>query len=224
MIPSSRCYSLLINSLLDFYVGPTAESRIKDLTGAIKTNISKVRSESVIDFIEGANSDAKSAGLWQANWPIEHSGSCGTQPKVIPFPAFRAWLRVIPDGFSQGMPKVSACDQLSDDIRLVPPRGLICGRADSGPCEFGFLTYWISSEEEDGSRQANNLAAFLQETGEIWMSDGEAFYIRNNVRQLDHDNLLYNWGRGFKNAMACLNALGASKHRRVIVGIEGLRG
>ena len=28
MIPSSRCYSLFINSLLDFYVGPTAESRI----------------------------------------------------------------------------------------------------------------------------------------------------------------------------------------------------
>ena len=30
MIPSSRCYSLFINSLLDFYVGPTAESRVME--------------------------------------------------------------------------------------------------------------------------------------------------------------------------------------------------
>ena len=51
MIPSSRCYSLFINSLLDFYVGPTAESRFMsdpdvsftNNTGEQKIRMSKVK-------------------------------------------------------------------------------------------------------------------------------------------------------------------------------------
>ena len=34
-MPASRCYSFFITILLDFYVGPTAKSRIMDLSGIL---------------------------------------------------------------------------------------------------------------------------------------------------------------------------------------------
>ena len=50
MIPSSRCYSLFINILLDFYVGPTAESRVnsaslRDKFDGYKADIASLRKE-----------------------------------------------------------------------------------------------------------------------------------------------------------------------------------
>ena len=201
----------------------TREALIRELVDAIKKNISEVRNErsATADF-KVADSDAKTAGLWQANWPIDHLGPFGTRPKVIPVQESRAWLRVIPHSFPKGIPPISAFDNLSDSARLRVPYGG-WNNHHSGSCEFGFLAYSISSEKDDGTRLAHNLAAFLEETGEVWVSDGSAFDNRDNGKWIFHPNLLSNWARGFENSMACLDELGASNHRCVIVGIEGLK-
>ena len=173
--------------------------------------------------IVGASSDPKSDGLWQANWPAEHSGPIGTSLKVIPVQASRAWLRVIPINYTRDTPSVAALDNLPDSARLKAPHGG-GNNGDSGSCEFGYVVYWISKFENGGPRKAHNLAAFLEESGEVWMSDGCAFHSIDNDKQIIcHESIQSNWALGLENAMACLDALGASKHRRIIVGIEGLK-
>lgn len=192
------------------------------LADAIAVNISQVRDErSASDEIVGAASDPGSDGLWSADWPIQHVGPFGATQKVSPVSVSRAWLRVIPAGFPDGVPPISAIEQLSDNARLWAPRGAGNG-SDSGSSGFGFVSYWISGEEDDGTRQAHNLAAFLEETGEVWLSDGVAFDHRKDSIWISYAHLLTNWARGLENAMACLDALGASSRRRVIVGVEGL--
>lgn len=194
------------------------------LADAIAVNISQVRDErSASDEIVGAASDPGSDGLWNADWPIQHVGPFGATQKVSPISVSRAWLRVIPAGFRDGVPPISAVEQLSENARLWAPRGAGNG-GDSGSSGFGFVSYWISGEEDDGTRQAHNLASFLEDTGEVWMSDGVAFEHRKDRNWISYAHLLTNWARGLENAMACLDALGASSRRRVIVGVEGLEG
>ena len=193
------------------------EALIRELVAAIKKNISEVRNErsATADF-KVADSDSETAGLWQAKWPIEHFGPFNMRAKVNPVQVSRAWLRVIPHSFPKGIPPISAFYKLPDSARLRAPM-------EVGPCDFGFVTYWISKLENGNPREAYNLAAFLEETGEVWMSDGRVFYDHDNSKRIDYDNLLSNWARGLDNAMACLDELKASKLRRAIVGIEGLK-
>ena len=195
---------------------------IRELTGAIKINITKVRDErSTAEEIVGVDSDPGSVGLWQAERPMECLGQFGTLLKVNPTRAFRAWLRVIPRGFSRSIPSISALGQLPNDAQLRVPRGGGVN-VNYGSFEFGYMAYSASSKEDDDTIQARNLVAFLEETGEVWMSDGSAFDNRKNKEFISCDHLLSNWVQGLKNAMVCMDELGALSQRRVIVGIEGL--
>lgn len=54
------------------------------------------------------------------------------------------------------------------------------------------------------------------------MSDGVAFTEHRGQTQLSYARLISNWIRGMEKGMACLDALGASKRRGVILGIEGM--
>ena len=200
------------------------DALISKLADAITVNITQVRDErSASEEIVGAASDPGSDGLWKADWPIQHVGPFGATQKVSPVPVSRAWLRVIPAGFPNGTPPISAFERLPEQARLWAPRGGGNG-GDYGSCAFGFVSYWISGEDDGGAKQALNLAAYLEETGEVWMSDGVAFDHRKDRSWISYAHLLTNWARGLENAMACLDALGASGRRRVILGVEGLEG
>lgn len=198
------------------------EKLIKQLIAAIQTNIVKVRdARSDQQPITGVKSGAVSRGLWDASWPVLHQGSFGEMGKVRPAVASRAWLRVIPDTYRAGAPAISELDKLSGDSRLWAPFGG-GNSGDSGSCEFGYVTYWTSGNDDDGTNSAHNLAAFLEDTGEIWMSNGVAFTEHKEQMFISYAHLLSNWARGLEQSMRCLDALGASKRRRVVIGIEGM--
>ena len=92
-----------------------------------------------------------------------------------------------------------------------------------GPCEFGYIAYNIVNEN-NGMREAYDLSGFLEDTGEIWFSFGDISHNNNKGNEIiDYSELLENWKWGMINAMQCLDALGASKNRRVIIGIERLK-
>jgi hypothetical protein len=57
---------------------------------------------------------------------------------------------------------------------------------------------------------------------QVNLSDGVALAENQNWTQISYAHLLSNWSRGMDQGMACLDALGASKRRRVIIGIEGI--
>jgi hypothetical protein len=198
------------------------ESLVKQLAFAIQLNIQVVRdTRSAATPIIGVKRDPKFAGLWNADWPVTHSDAFGEVARVRPHDLSRAWLRIIPDNYPGGQPAITRLDQLPDSARLWAPYG--AGNSGNfGSCTFGYVTYWVAGTDEDGTCKARNIAAFLEETGEVWISDGVALSEHQNRTQISYAHLLSSWARGLDQGMACLDALGASKRRRVIIGIEGI--
>ena len=181
--------------------------------------------------IVGADSDPKTDALWQANWPIEHFDDFDKKiVQVTPIEQFRAWLRVIPQCFDNNIPRICEVNAVVPDaLRLRAPSTRLPGFRSRlpdhgyGACDFGFVVYWYFNEGNGDTRQAHSLAAFLERTGEIWMSDGGAFMGDKDGIEINYNSLLSNWIEGLKNAMTLLDHLHASSHRRIIAGIEGLK-
>ncbi|WP_197922753.1 hypothetical protein [Thiosulfatihalobacter marinus] len=197
---------------------------IDELTAAIRTNVEGVRGERRAAVpIEGVASDPQSPGLWLAEWPLAHEDTFDEELSVRPRQLSRAWLRIIPEGYPDGFPSIASVEHLSDGVRLRAPSAG-AGGGNFGVCEQGFITYWLAGRDEDGTCKARNLAAYLEETGEVWMSDGTAFEQDQGNTYISYARLLSNWAKGFESGSACLDALGASGRRRVILGIEGMKG
>lgn len=193
---------------------------IKQLISAIQTNITAVRdTKSAEEPIVGVESDPNSPGLWKAKWPTKIDGCFGNVVEMQPEFKARAWLRIIPAEYANGIPPMSMLDNLSVEAKLWAPIGTESSRK-VGPCEFGYVSYRISSKEDMDS--ACNLAGFLDATGEVWFSSGTVFEEQRGFTVISHARLMSNWSKGLSRGMACLDALGASKRRRVIVGIDGM--
>ena len=85
MIPSSRCYSLFINSLLDFYVGPTAESRVVGSQGRLDTMHDRLLKyeDSVLCFMSDPDvsftSNTAEQKIWMSKVKIKVSGCFRTE-------------------------------------------------------------------------------------------------------------------------------------------------
>lgn len=198
------------------------EALIKQLVDAIQTNIKEtLANKSAAEPIEGVECDPHSPGLWKSDWPVTHSDGLGEVKTVRPLSVSRAWMRIIPASYPKGWPAITEFDRLQDSARLWPPSGGGSG-GNFGSCCFGYLTYSVAGLDEYNTHRARNLAAFLEETGEVWFSDGSVFTDHQNQKFISSAHLLTNWARGIARGMACLDALGASKRRRVIIGVEGM--
>lgn len=198
------------------------ENLTKQLTSAIQTNLTGLRdARSAAQPIDGVESHPNSPGIWKANWPIRIDGPFGQTVEIQPEFKPRAWLRIIPANYPNGIPPMTQLDRLPDEARLWAPTG--AGNSGNfGACDFGYLAYWISGSDEDNMEFAINLAAFLEETGEIWFSDGTAFDERQGQTLISYSHLMTNWTRCLATGMTCLDSLGASKRRKVVIGINGM--
>lgn len=195
----------------------------KDLAAAIKGNIENTReARSLVTPIVGVAESKDYEGLWEADWPVKHQSRFGDSNLVNPTNGERAFLRVIPECWSDGLPQITLLEDQPDGKKLWASSG--GGSAGSyGPCACGYISYWFANNPSNASRDANNIVGFLEETGEIWFSDGAVFNMRNKGRYLHSARLLSNWASGLETANDVLDELGASKRRRVIVGISSLK-
>jgi len=205
------------------------ETLIRELAKAIEQNIAEVReSRSAAEPIEGVESDPNAPGLWKADWPLKHRDSRDrltlryTVASVRPLDLARAWIRIIPAGYTKGIPSVAEVDGLPLHVRLWVPIGIGMEKNWSfGPYPFGYVRYRIANYDDDETVRADNITVYLKETGEVWMSEG--FTTRQNPeKQIEYDRLFKNWIWGMEAGMDFLDALGALKRQRVILGIEGM--
>lgn len=198
------------------------ETLIGELVSAIKMNLKGAREERASSVpIAGTESYPGSPGIWKANWPTKIAGSFGAITEVMPDFVPRSWVRIIPERYVNGLPPMSLLNDLPDGVRLWAPYGG-GSSGNFGPCEFGFLTYWISGDDDEGLDTALNMAAFIEDTGEIWSTIGTAFDSRGDTPFISYAHLLSRWATSITQGMALLDHLGASKRRRLILGIDGM--
>lgn len=200
------------------------EKLVSDLSAAIATNIKQVRvTRFEVKPITISEESADRPGLWEADWPVKHSSHFGEIDAVMPDGDDRAFLRVIPADWPNGKPHIGDFEELPDGVKIWASHGAGTG-GSFGACRFGYVTYWISGKHDEETYLASNLAAFIEDTGEIWLSDATSRSGRGDQRFIAPGKLLTNWSKGLDRANRCLDHLGASPRRKVVAGVYGLEG
>lgn len=196
---------------------------INDLKHALVKNLQAIeRIEIEHAVIEMADEDRNRTGVWRGHWPAIHQGSFGEQKSVLPKLVPRAVLRVAPADWPSGIPQIAMLDDLSSKARLYAPYGGGTS-GDCGPFQDGYIAYWLpSGSSNEAESSVLNLAAFLEDTGEVWLSDGTVVDERKGRRYLSHGHLMRNWIRGLDRSHALLDELGAGQRRRVVLDVSGL--
>jgi hypothetical protein len=205
-----------------------AKARAKltdDLATALVSNLTAIkRNEAEHTEIEIAEEDRHRTGVWKGHWPAIHRASFGVEKAVLPKLVPRAVLRVAPAEWPSGIPSIAMLDELSDEAKLYAP----CGAGtsgDYGPFQDGYIAYWMPPEaSNDSENSVFNLAAFLEDTGEVWLSDGSIVEESGEKTYVAHSNLMRNWIRGLDRSHALLDELGAGQRRRVLLEVSGLSG
>ena len=172
-----------------------------------------------INMLDG---DIHRPGVWKGHWPAVHLASFGEEKAIYPKLVPRAVVRVAPEYWASGVPAIAKLDELPSDARLYAPVGGGTS-GDFGPFQDGYIAYWLPAEASNGlETSVTNLAAFLEERGEVWLSDGSIINERQGKNFVSHVHLLKNWIQGLKRAHTLLDQLGAGKRRRVLLSVTGL--
>jgi hypothetical protein len=135
----------------------------------------------------------------------------------------RAYIRIIPAGWREGVPGVAEVRGLSGSLAIrAPIEGAASG--DGGPFEDGYVTYWITHYTDTRDPVTANVCCFFDQTGEIWAVHGSAVGQTNIGPTLRHESVLGNWSGALRRTMAMMDKLGASQARLVEVGLAGFKG
>lgn len=196
---------------------------IDDLAKALISNIKKIHKIHLENSeIKMAEEDRERPGLWKGHWPVIHQGLFGEKKSVVAKLVPRATLKVIPANWPSGIPPISMFDDLPSEARLYAPQGGGTS-GDQGPFQDGYISYWIPSEKSDyPGISVFNIAAFLEEFGEIWMSDGKIINEKEGKVYISYATLLTNWIRGLDRTHEVLDRLGAGQRRRVVLSVSDL--
>ncbi|WFU07369.1 hypothetical protein QA648_35560 (plasmid) [Rhizobium sp. CB3171] len=200
---------------------------VKELADAIAVNLGdhaeEIAANQVIVGVAAASGDRS---IWaSAAETLSHNDSLSRgHEKTIAFKhGPRAYLRVIPAGWTRGAPTVSEIRELSDNFALwAPIEG--GGSGDYGACEEGYLSYWITGRTGNGQPQTSNVCCYFDETGEVWAVHGTAVADTKFGPTFRHESALGNWSRTLRRSMAMLDRFGALEAQLVEVGLAHFKG
>lgn len=194
-----------------------------DLATALVKNLKAIeRIETEQTEIEMVEEDRERTGVWKGHWPAIHRASFGEEKSVLPMRVPRAVLRVAPADWPSGIPPIAMLDELSPKAKLYAPYGGGTS-GDHGPFQDGYIAYWVPPVSSNGSETSVfNVAAFLEDPGEVWLSDGTVVDELRGKKFVSHGHLMSNWIRGLDRSHALLDELGAGQRRRVLLDVSGL--
>jgi hypothetical protein len=215
---------------LPLEVDPAARRKARakltdDLAAALISNLAEVKpNEAKHTEIKIAEEDSNRLGVWKGHWPAIHQASFGAEKKVLPYLVPRAVLRVVPAEWPSGIPSVAMLKELPNNASLYAPKGAGTS-GDSGPFQEGYIAYWVPpGSSNDPEKSVFNIAAFLEDTGEVWLSDGSIVQKSGEKTFISHGHLMSNWIAGLDRAHALLDELGAGQRRRVLLKVSDLSG
>lgn len=131
----------------------------------------------------------------------------------------RAFLRVIPFGWKEGIPQIAHI-QDAEQGEEVCPVAEVTSHGDFGPCEEGFVRFWFT-----GDNESRNVSMWFDETGEFWIIHGSAVVKwKPNKSMLLVGSVLRGWRQNLRSAMKVLDRFGAFPARKIEAGLVGIKG
>jgi hypothetical protein len=209
----------------------TAETRttvkkqlVSQLTGALKANLSAHLDEvAAATTIAGVEARKGTPSIWaSATDPLRFRDDyTGGAFRFIPFPDTpRGYVRIIPSGWKDGPPSIHDIESLSHDAAVwAPSTGGSSG--DFGASPEGYVRFWHTGFTEERHPITTNVARYFAETGEFWVVHGTAISDPPNAF-LYRDALVRCWYHTMRRSFVVFDQFGASRVRKVEVGVTGL--
>ena len=204
-----------------------ARSRlVSELKQALLTNLVE-RSEEIAatSTITGVASRPDNYSIWaSAGDALTHNDAFGrAKRESVAMPDIpRAYMRIIPAGWNNGVPSVSDIAKLNQSESVGAPSDS-ARDGNFGATEEGFVRYWITGSSESGEASSTNMTMFFEDTGEFWMLHGSVIAQHQGQLLLRDHLMLGEWSRMLRSAMALMGRFHGQKFRRVEAGLFGVK-
>ncbi|MGV0821043.1 hypothetical protein [Martelella sp. AMO21009] len=199
---------------------------VKELKEALRTNLEEHADDiSAASRITGVPTNPKNYSIWaSAGDTLTHNDAFGgaKREKVAIPDVPRAYMRIIPAGWKNGVPAVSDIAGLHQSKSVEAPSDS-ARDGNFGATEEGFVRYWITDWSEAHEASSNNMTMFFEDTGEFWMLHGSVITQHQGQLLLRDHPMLGQWSRLLRQTMAVLDRFQARKVRRVEAGLFGVK-
>jgi hypothetical protein len=199
---------------------------VRDLREALRINLEE-RAEDVAAAVEitGVAAKPDNFSIWaSASDRLSHNDAFGRARRetVVTPEVPRAYMRVIPAGWRNGVPSVSDISNMHDfECVGAPSDGASAG--NFGATDEGFVRYWITDWSESREAISTNMTMFFEDTGEFWMLHGSVIAQHQGQLLLRDHPMLGQWSRLLRKAMEAMDRFQALKIRRTEAGLFGVR-
>jgi hypothetical protein len=199
---------------------------VKELKGALRINLEERADDiTAASTITGVPAKSDNYSIWaSAGDTLTHNDAFGgaKRGKVAMPNVPRAYMRIIPAGWKNGIPSISDIAKLHQSESVdAPSDGARDG--DFGATEEGFVRYWITSWSDAREASSTNMTMFFEDTGEFWMLHGSVIVRHQGQLLLSEVRMLGQWSRMLRKAMAVMDRFQAQKIRRVEAGLVGVK-
>jgi hypothetical protein len=196
----------------------------------LDTSSSRVSSPAELTAIElptitGVQAKSGNYSIWvSAGEILTHNDAFGgaKRQKVAIPDVPRAYMRIVPAGWSNGIPSISDIATLNQSERVDAPSDR-ARDGDFGATEEGFVRYWITDWLDPRQASSTNVTMFFEDTGEFWMLHGTVVDEDRGQRLLADRGMLRQWSRMLRTAMVVMDRFRAKKIRRVEAGLFGVK-
>jgi hypothetical protein len=199
---------------------------VRDLKNALQINLAE-RADDVASAAEipGVAAKADNYSIWaSAGDTLTHNDAFGSaRRQTVAMPDIpRAYMRIIPAGWKNSAPGVSAIAKLSQlEIVDAPSDSVFTG--NFGATEEGYVRYWITDKSQANQTFSTNLTMYFEDTGEFWMLHGTVMAKYGSQLLLRDHPMLGEWSKLLRKAMAVMDRFQAQKTRRVEAGLFNVK-
>ena len=223
-IRQRRIVTFVLNDNADAQTKTSVRKKlVEELTEALRANLAK-RAERIAEktTINGIAANANNRSIWASARDIlvHNDAFNGSRKESVGIPDVpRSYLRIIPSGWTSGVPSISDIAR-RDNNKIVdaPHDGASAG--DYGATNEGFVRYWITGPT-NSPQSAGNMSMFFEETGEFWILHGSIIISDSDHYLLKDQMMLGAWSRGLRTAMRVMDDFGAKKLRLAEAGLFG---
>ena len=204
----------------------TRSKLVTDLKEALRINLEEHAEDiAAAAVITGVPAKSDNYSIWaSAGDTLSHNDAFGRarREKVAMPDVPRAYMRIIPACWKNGVPSVSDIAKLNQS-EIVDAPSDSAGGGNFGATEEGFVRYWTTDWSEAREASSTNMTMFFEDTGEFWMLHGSVIALHQGQLLLRDHPMLGQWSRLLREAMAAMDRFQAQKIRRVEAGLFGAK-